>query len=377
MVHSHHQLRRNNRSTCANMTTGHRALRGAPYLVYIYINSKPQKIESPSGALDIPPPSSVLAAPSNGKLQEVIKLGEGVLKQPEDVAVDKLGVLYTATRDGFIKRLHKNGTLENWRQINSDALLGLTVTAAGDLIVCDADMGLLKVNEDGVTVLASHLNNGVQISFADDVVESSDGVLYFSVASTKHGFHNWQLDAHETKPNGQLVKYDPSSNVASVVLHNLGFANGVALSADQDYLVVCETWKYRCLKYWVEGDLKGQTEIFIDNLPGAPDNINLAPDGSFWIALIQLRPRFMYVSWALKYVIRVFPRLGKWMIGLQNKAVVVNIASDGSVVRSFDDPTGKMMSFVTSALEFEGYLYFGSLQNDFIGKLPLTTSSAY
>lgn len=42
------------------------------------------------------------------------------------------------------------------------------------------------------------------------------------------------------------------------------------------------------MKYWVEGDLKGQTEIFIENLPGCPDNINLAPDGSFWIALLEV-----------------------------------------------------------------------------------------
>lgn len=34
--------------------------------------------------------------------------------------------------------------------------------------------------------------------------------------------------------------------------------------------------------------MKGQTEIFIDNLVGAPDNIKLAPDGSFWIALVQV-----------------------------------------------------------------------------------------
>lgn len=34
--------------------------------------------------------------------------------------------------------------------------------------------------------------------------------------------------------------------------------------------------------------MKGKTEIFVDNLPGGPDNINLAPDGSFWIALIEV-----------------------------------------------------------------------------------------
>ena len=46
--------------------------------------------------------------------------------------------------------------------------------------------------------------------------------------------------------------------------------------------------RFRCLKYWLEGERKGRTETFIDNLPGGPDNVNLAPDGSFWIALIKV-----------------------------------------------------------------------------------------
>lgn len=47
--------------------------------------------------------------------------------------------------------------------------------------------------------------------------------------------------------------------------------------------------RFRCLKYWLEGENKGKTEIFVDNLPGGPDNINLAPDGSFWIALLEVK----------------------------------------------------------------------------------------
>lgn len=70
----------------------------------------------------------------------MIKLGEGMLKQPEDVFIDQKGVLYTATRDGWIKRLHKNGTLENWKKIhNKHTLLGLIKTKSGDLIVCDTE----------------------------------------------------------------------------------------------------------------------------------------------------------------------------------------------------------------------------------------------
>ncbi|KAL0338874.1 UNVERIFIED_CONTAM: protein STRICTOSIDINE SYNTHASE-LIKE 6 [Sesamum angustifolium] len=330
---------------------------------------------SPSspGVLQIPPPSSVLPAPSNGRLQEVIKLGEGQLKQPEDVAVDRTGVVYTATRDGWIKRLLRNGTWESWKQIESGSLLGLTTTTGGGVVVCDAEEGLLEVGEEGVRVLVSHVD-GAQIRFADDVVGSSDGTLYFSVASTKHSFRNWPLDMLEDKPYGQLLTYNPSSNIASVLLENLGFANGVALSANEDYVVVCETWKYRCLKYWLQGDVKGQTEILIDNLPGAPDNIKLAPDGSFWIALLETIPnrlRYVYRSRAFKYLIRAVPELGQWVVGANKKAMVVNVGSDGKIIRGFDDPTGKVMAFVTSALEFEGHLYLGSLHTDFVGKLPL------
>ncbi|KAL0410402.1 UNVERIFIED_CONTAM: Adipocyte plasma membrane-associated protein [Sesamum latifolium] len=212
------------------------------------------------------------------------------------------------------------------------------------------------------------------LRFVDDVVGSSDGTLYFSVASTKHSYRNWPLDMLEDKPHGQLLTYDPSSNKASVLLENLALANGVALSADEDYVVVCEMWKYRCLKHWVKGDEKGQTEIFIENLPGAPDNIKLAPDGSFWIALLEIIPnrlRLVYRSRAFKYLIRGYPELGKRMVIANKKTMVVNVGSDGKIIRGFDDPTGKVMTLVTSALEFEGHLYLGSLTADFVGKLPL------
>lgn len=38
----------------------------------------------------------------------------------------------------------------------------------------------------------------------------------------------------------------------------------------------------------MEGEKKGETEVFVDKLGGRPDNINLAPDGSFWIALLEV-----------------------------------------------------------------------------------------
>ncbi|KAK2645199.1 hypothetical protein Ddye_020394 [Dipteronia dyeriana] len=282
--------------------------------------------------LELPPPSSSDShlLPTNTHLQRVIKLGEGHLKDPEDVWVDRNGVVYTATRDGW---------------------------------------GLLKVSEDDVTILALHHVNGSKISFTDDVIEASDGSLYFSVASTKFGFDSWYLDMLEAKPHGQLLKYDPSSNETSILLDHLGFANGVALSRDEHYLVVCETLKFRCLKYWLKGETKGETEIFVQNLPGGPDNINLAPDGSFWVAILEFRSNvmdFVHTSKASKHLLAAFPKLFNLINPVTRKGMVINVAADGNIIRKFQDPNGKVMSFVTSAFEFEDHLYLGSLNSSFM-----------
>ncbi|TKY72878.1 STRICTOSIDINE SYNTHASE 4 [Spatholobus suberectus] len=320
--------------------------------------------------LDIRPASST----KDNQLQHVIKLGEGLLKEPEDICVDKEGTLYAVTRDGWVKRLRRNGNWENWKHIDSDTLLGFTTAKEGGLIVCDTAKGLFKVTEeDGFSVLVSQVN-GSQLRFADDVIEASDGNIYFSVASSKFDLPDWYLDVLEARPHGQLLKYNPTSNETVIVLDNVAFANGVALSKDEDYIVVCESWKYRCLRHWLKGANKGTTDILIENLPGAPDNINLAPDGSFWIALIQMTSEgleFVHNYKITKHLVASFPRLINLVNGAKKKAMVVNVAIDGKIIRKFDDGDGKVISFVTSAVEFEDHLYLGSLNSNFVGKLPL------
>ncbi|KAJ1439936.1 Strictosidine synthase, conserved region [Sesbania bispinosa] len=321
--------------------------------------------------LDIKPATS---STKNNHLQNLIKLGEGFLKQPEDVCVDKEGTMYTATRDGWIKRLRRNEiNWENWKHIENSSLLGITTAKDGGLIVCDTNKGLLKVTEDGFSVLTSQVN-GSQLRFADDVIEASDGNIYFSVGSTKFDLHNWYLDVLEARPHGQLLKYNPISNETVVILDNLGFANGVALSKQEDYLLVCESWKFRCLRHWLKGANKGKTDIFIENLPGGPDNINLAPDGSFWIALLQMTSEglgFVHTSKISKHLVASFPRLINLVNGVTKSASVVNVANDGKIIKKFDDKNGKVITFVTSAMVFEDHLYLGSLTSNFVGKLPL------
>jgi hypothetical protein len=69
------------------------------------------------------------------------KLGEGLLREPEDVYVDAAdgGTVYTATRDGWLQRMRPNESWEQWRFVGGTGLLGIAPSADGSMLVCDAD----------------------------------------------------------------------------------------------------------------------------------------------------------------------------------------------------------------------------------------------
>ena len=82
------------------------------------------------------------------------------------------------------------------------------------------------------------------------------------------------LDLLEGRPYGRFIVYDPSTNEAEVLLKDLYFPNGVALSSSEEFVLINETWRYRILRYWLKGQHAGQKEVFIDNLPGFPDGVS-------------------------------------------------------------------------------------------------------
>ncbi|XVE97883.1 hypothetical protein REPUB_Repub03eG0057000 [Reevesia pubescens] len=100
---------------------------------------------------------------SPNQLQRVTKLGEGLLEDPENVAVDENGTFCIATKDGWIRRLHRNGSWENWKKLHSRTLLGITTAKRGGLFVCDCE----KVKESALVPLkAKAFETMQQISHA-------------------------------------------------------------------------------------------------------------------------------------------------------------------------------------------------------------------
>ena len=100
---------------------------------------------------------------------------------------------------------------------------------------------------------------------------------------------NYKADILEHQPNGRLLAYEPATKTTRVVLRDLRFANGVAVSPDQTFVLVCETARYRLHRVWLRGPKQGQSEIFIDNLPGFPDGVSSNGKDKFWLAVVAPR----------------------------------------------------------------------------------------
>ena len=73
------------------------------------------------------------------------------------------------------------------------------------------------------------------------------------------------------------------------MMDGLFFANGVTLGPNEDYVLVNETGMGRVHRLWLKGNKAGQRDIFIDELPGTPDNIRFDGENTFWIAMPSLR----------------------------------------------------------------------------------------
>ncbi|MBY8883641.1 SMP-30/gluconolactonase/LRE family protein [Streptomyces sp. PTM05] len=213
---------------------------------------------------------------------------------PEDVVADPHGRVLTGTADGRVLRLHHLGDpgsarVETLAQTGGRPL-GLELLPDGDLLVCDAERGLLCVGVDdgSVRVLADRAG-GERLGFCSNAVALPDGTVYFTVSSRRHPLDRWIGDIVEHTGTGCLLRLPAEGGEPEVLLDGLQFANGLALSADGSFLVVAETGACRLTRYHVTGARAGHAEPFA-TLPGMPDNLwRAGPDGPIWVALASPR----------------------------------------------------------------------------------------
>jgi hypothetical protein len=292
---------------------------------------------------------------------------------PEDIAVLD-GEIYTADVNGGLFRL-SGSTFEKVAELDGRPL-GLDEGPDGALYIADSFRGLMRWSpEGGVETLVSEIDES-PVVYANQVAVATDGTVYFSNSSSRFDPETMGgtkptsvMTIFEQSKTGYVARWSPDGRVDKIA-EGFVYANGLALSRDEDFLLIAETGRAAIHRLWLSGDNKGRIEPFLENLPAYPDNIESADDGSFWVAFAS--PRVPAEA------LMPFPLLRKivWRLGPSVRpapiahGIVAQIDADGSVIRVLQDSNGEL-GITSGARMVDGYLYIGLLEGGFAARLSL------
>jgi len=293
---------------------------------------------------------------------------EGELIGPETVVAGPDGSLYFMESGSGRVTWAPHGNLSA-HEVYADvggAPLGAAVDPHGNLVYCDAAKGLMMV-EAGTrrAVLltdrvsgASALHPGSHIFFPDDAAVAKDGTVFFTDAcevapafsKVDNKFNVMEASARSLLqgPSGRLLAYYPRTKETHVLADGIYFANGVALSEDEHFLVVAATYS-------------GRLEPFVD-LVGAPDGVASGARGTFWVAMPSPLP------WSFMAAAR--SRRARWLVGMLPRnmhpaparvGMLAQISNQGRVLRYMLDSEGRTINMLTSVNEHNHKLYLGNL----------------
>jgi strictosidine synthase-like protein len=309
----------------------------------------------------------------NSKLAttERIYIGDG--DKPEDVAIDSSGRIYAGFEDGRIHRANLDGKNKELFANTNGRPLGLAFDASGNLIVADAIKGLLSINSSGqITVLTTEAN-GVAFRCTNDLDIARDGTIYFTDASRKFPLTKFKEDLIESQPNGRLLSFDPKTKKTTLVLDNLCFANGVAISPDQSFLLINETGRYRIHRVWLSGTKRGHAEVFVENLPGFPDGISSNGKDKFWLAVVTPRDAILDKLLPYPFLRKVVLRLPAFLQPAPKRySFVLAFDVNGKVIENLQNPAKDCYAEIANVVEHDGALYFGSIGESTVGRFRLS-----
>lgn len=346
-------------------------LAGAVGLLVLWLVASPAPIEPRAWAPPPPVPLEGVFAP-NDRLASV----EWWAKQlvgPEAMFVDADGSLVTGLKDGRIVKLKPLSDEPVVLASTDGRPLALARHPDGRIVICDAHRGLLALQSEGVIEVLASEHGGLPFRFVDDLAITRAGVVYFTDASARYSIERFTDDLLEHQLTGRVLRWDPETRRTSLIAEGFNFANGIALSPTEDFLVVAETGAYQLWRLWLTGPKAGTKEPFGGPLPGFPDNVRLSADrGVFWVAVGSPRNPLVDAlagAPALRAVVSKLPR------AVQPKparhAFVVAVDLEGRFVETLQHVAADSYSPIASAVEHDGFLYLGSFAREGVARVKL------
>ncbi len=165
---------------------------------------------------------------------------------------------------------------------------GLAVHPDGRLLVCVAGHGLAAIDAQGRQRWLNQVEDQ-PLGCLTSVAAAPDGTIFASEGSRHNLPDDWCRDLLQKNRSGRVIACTPGLDAAQVLLRELPYPYGLAVSPDGRFLWLSECWSHRICRAPIEGSGLGPVAPVIRNLPGYPARLGPAAGGGFWLAIVALR----------------------------------------------------------------------------------------
>ncbi|MFT4201807.1 SMP-30/gluconolactonase/LRE family protein [Gordonia sp. (in: high G+C Gram-positive bacteria)] len=293
-------------------------------------------------------------------------------KGPEDVLVADDGTVYTGLEDGRLLSLDPATGAVAQIGDTGGRPLGIEFLPDGRLLVADAHLGLLAVDpaDGAVEPLVTEID-GRPMLFCNNAAVAATGDIWFSDSSTLHPIERWKNDLVEDTRTGRLFRRTADGAVTTV-LDGLGFANGVALAADESFVCVAETAARTVVRYWLAGSRAGSRDYLVTGLPGYPDNIARGSDGLIWVTIASpTEPVVTGLQRGPTLLAKLSMKMPEFVQPKPKQTVRVQAFDDDGKLRRDVHGDAGAFHMVTGVREHAGRVWLGSLETEVVGVIDL------
>jgi gluconolactonase len=192
------------------------------------------------------------------------------LDHPECVAFDRRGDLWAGGEAGQVYRIDRDGHVTTVANLGGFCA-GLAFSAEDELFVCNSSLGIVHVQRSGKFSVFANQVGGRRIVCPNFGLFDSAGRYYVTDSG------NWK------KRNGFLLRFGPGG-IGEVLVGPIGYANGLALSADERSLFMVESDTDRVIRFEIRHDGSlGPQEIYAEQVGRFPDGLALDAEGNLYV----------------------------------------------------------------------------------------------
>ncbi|KAF2078549.1 hypothetical protein CYY_000173 [Polysphondylium violaceum] len=321
-------------------------------------------------------PESLTISKKNGNIYFPLKSGEIKYIEPPFPIYNRVDFFGNSTHSSKVDIKTMNQNVKHL--VTCGRALGVEMDADDNLIIADSVKGLLKYDfERQELIILTSTFNGTKLSFVNDLTIAKDGMIYFSDTSNIAPIRESNGDWNTLTPSlficasssgfGKLLSYNPKTRETNLLMTGIRYSNGVCLDPKEESIFVAETGAYRILRYWLKGPNAGKHEVFIDNLPGNPDGIDLDSKGRLVISIYATRSKFLDTIHPYPWLKRIFLRIPYIKVPMSPPALVISDTKNGRILEYYTISSRSLpMKSISSTLDNKGKIYLGNLYNNFI-----------